>query len=115
MTLPGSQNETPLGSKGVSFIRTYVPLAWGALVGYLVTLVPALAPVLNDPGVGDGVTTLIIGVCVVLWYALARMIEPHLPPVLTRLIIGANTQPTYLGGPTGEAQARITRSRPDGY
>jgi hypothetical protein len=115
MTLPGSQNETPLGSWGVSIIRTYVPVAWGALVGWLLTLVPALAPLLNDPEVGQGATTVLIAASVFVWYFLARLIEPRLGPVLTRLIIGANAQPVYLGGPEGETQARITRSRPDGY
>lgn len=115
MTLPGSQNDTPLGSWGVSIIRTYVPVAWGALVGWLLTLVPALEPLLNDPEVGQGATTVLFAVCVFVWYFLARLIEPRLGPVLTRLIIGANTQPTYLGGPEGDAQARIGRSAPGGY
>lgn len=110
MTMPGSQNDTPLGSWGVSLIRTYVPVLWGAFVGWLLTLVPALQPVLDDPSVGQGVTTLLIGACIVAWYFLARLVEPHLPPLLTRLIIGANTQPTYLGGPAGPEQVRIERS-----
>lgn len=115
MTLPGAQNETPLGTFGVSLIRTYVPVAWGAVVGYLITLLPVLEPLLADPDTSNTLTTLIVGVSIALWYLLARLIEPRLPAVITRLIIGANARPTYLGGPEGDTQARITRSTPDRY
>lgn len=79
-----------------SVLRTLLPIWWGSFVLWLLALVPALEPVRDlllgqEPLVVNGV----IAVAIAGWYALCRWIEPYLPAWLTRILMGANTQPTY--------------------
>jgi hypothetical protein len=81
-----------------SVIRTAVPVLWGALITYLITLVPAVAHIVdpaNVVGLGPAVAAVLAGA----WYALMRKIEPMLPAWLTMIVLGSNKQPTYV--PTG--------------
>lgn len=76
---------------GLSWIRTYVPVVWGFLVTFLLTRIPAVGTLLGDPHVYAAVDTAVTGV----WYGVFRWLELHLPPWLTRLVLGANTAPVY--------------------
>lgn len=76
---------------GVSWLRTVVPVAWGALVTFLFSRVPELHDALVNPGVTMAVT----GAIVTAWYTLFRSIENKLPPWLTAFLIGSNATPKY--------------------
>jgi hypothetical protein len=76
---------------GVSWLRTVVPTAWGALVTFLLSR----APELHDALVNPGVTMAVTGAVVTLWYSLFRAIENKLPPWLTAFVIGSNATPKY--------------------
>lgn len=91
MTMP---TET-VNDKVVSIIRTVVPGAWAALLTWAVTQIPALEPVLNQPAALGAGSVLVTGL-LALWYTLMRTLEPHLPPWLTRLVLGANSRPVYV-------------------
>lgn len=78
----------------VSLLRTVVPVLWGALITYLVSLVPAVASVL-DPGTVAGWGPAVAGFLTAVWYAVMRKIEPYLPAWLTVIVLGSNKQPTY--------------------
>jgi hypothetical protein len=91
---------TSLGDRGASILRTAIPAVWGAVV---IQLLAWLAPSL--PGdVGDSLATLlesevalgfVTAVAIAIWYALWRVVEPHLPDWLTRLVLGSAAAPTY--------------------
>lgn len=73
-----------------SLIRTWAPIAIGAVVAYLATLGIDLD--------ADAQAGLIVGLTAVLqggYYALVRAIEPHLPDWLTRILLGSATAPEY--------------------
>lgn len=80
---------------GVSIIRTIVPSAWGAALAWLASQIPALEPVLNQPGM-TGLGAVLAATLIGLWYALFRSIESKLPAWLTVLVLGSNRPPTYL-------------------
>lgn len=91
----------------VSVLRTVVPVLWGALIAYLVTLVPAVAGVL-DPATVVGWGPAVAGLATAVWYALMRKIEPYLPAWLTVLVLGSNKTPIYqtpLADPTPSVRA----------
>lgn len=92
MTTP--EPPTSLRDWGLSWIRTGVPLLWGYLLTWVATLSTAMHDLLDNPGVYAAV----VGAVTLAWYALARWVEPKLPPWLTRLVIGANTAPQYVEG-----------------
>ncbi|MEV5543129.1 hypothetical protein AB0L13_40540 [Saccharopolyspora shandongensis] len=75
-----------------AWLRTVVPAAWSALVAYLVTL--GASAWLVD-GLGDAGPMLVVPFVLAAVYALLRWAEPHLPPWLTRIVLGSNTPPTY--------------------
>lgn len=91
MTTPTGQT---INDYVTSWIRTTVPVAWGALLTWLATLIPAIGHLLNSEAAA-GFNVVIAGAATVAWYALWRKIETHLPPWATRIVLGANTQPTY--------------------
>lgn len=92
---------------GVSIIRTWVPVLWGAGLAWLVTQVPALQPVLNDAGM-TGLGGVIAATIAGLWYAFFRSIEAKLPAWLTVLVLGSNTPPVY-DGPVIDGTSRVLR------
>jgi hypothetical protein len=81
----------PVRDYGTSWLRTAVPVAWGALVTFLFSRVPELHEALVNPGVTMAVT----GVVVAAWYSLFRAIENRLPRWLTAFLLGSNAQPIY--------------------
>ncbi|MEV4648314.1 hypothetical protein [Saccharopolyspora sp. NPDC049357] len=75
-----------------AWLHTVVPAAWSALVAYLVTLG---APVRLVDGLGDAGPTLVVPLVLAAVYAGIRRLEPHLPPVLTHVLLGSNRPPSY--------------------
>lgn len=92
MTDPNS--PAPVRDYGTSLLRTWVPVAWGALITFLLSRVPDLHAALTGPGVTMAVTGVVVG----LWYAVWRKLEHHIPPFLTALLLGSNSTPTYVEG-----------------
>lgn len=75
---------------GLGLVRTAVPAVWGWLLGLLVSWG------LHLPASAAGPAQALITVAlVVVWYAVWHAYERHLPPWLTRMIMGANTAPSY--------------------
>jgi hypothetical protein len=103
---------TSLGDRGASILRTAIPALWGAAAAQLLAWI---APSL--PGdAGDSLTTLlesevalgfITAVAIAVWYALWRVVEPHIPDWLTRLVLGSAAAPTY-AKTTPEGAAVVT-------
>jgi len=88
------QPPTSLRDWGISLIRTGVPILWGNLLVFLATRFPALDDFLHQPQVVGG-GALITSAVALAWYAAMRKLEPHLPPWLTVLVLGANATPVY--------------------
>lgn len=111
MTVP-ENDPGSAANRGVSLIRTYVPLAWGALITWATTQVPAWEPYLNAPAV-LGLGAVLTAVVTAAWYSLMRVVEPKLPPWLTRVVLGSNLQPKYvepvLPAVVSRAEMRIPR------
>ena len=109
MSVPTTPEPTTpnLRDVGTSIIRTVVPAAWGSLLTWLVTQIPALEPVLNEAGM-TGLGSVLAATLIGLWYALFRSIEPKLPAWLTVLVLGSNREPVYRG-PVVEGTARVLR------
>lgn len=108
--LPPYQPGQSVSDYITSVIRTVVPLLWGALVTYLITLVPAVAQVVdpaNVVGLGPAVAAVLAGA----WYALMRKIEPSLPAWLTVIVLGSNKTPTY--APAVAAPGPVADGRSD--
>lgn len=85
-------NPTSLSDFVVSLLRTWVPLAWGAIVTWLTTwglLTDELATQAQAFAVP------LVGIVSALWYMTMRLAETHLPPWLTRLVLGSNKNPVY--------------------
>lgn len=80
-----------------AYLRTYVPVLWGAFITWLVATLPWIPQGLQD-WLTSGEVVLAVGVVVTaLWYALWKWLEPRLPAWLTRLLMGSNQTPTYSG------------------
>ncbi|WP_207632098.1 hypothetical protein [Occultella kanbiaonis] len=76
----------------VSFVRTAVPVAWGSLVVWLLTLLPL------DPAVAESLTgfaPVLTAVVIAGWYALTRWLEPRLPLWLRTVLFGSPHPPQY--------------------
>jgi hypothetical protein len=112
----------------VSILRTVVPVLWGTLITYLVSLVPGVAVALAPAQpiiAGWGVA--IAAAITAGWYALMRKIEPKLPGWLTVIVLGSNQTPKYVdpartqaaldrynsGLMTPQATANTLRPNPD--
>lgn len=118
--IPPYQPGQSLSDYVTSVLRTAVPYAWGLLITYLVSLLPGVASVLL-PAVPDilGWGPALAAVLAAGWYALMRKIEPKLPAWLTVVVLGSNSQPTYLTGtetvlPTGTTVPPRPPAGPDG-
>jgi hypothetical protein len=91
----------------LSFVRTAVPAAWGAVVAWLLGqgwITPEMAEEIG--GWSVGITAALVLASTAAWYAVARWLEPHLPAWLTRIVLGANTPPTYVDQAGQHAQFR---------
>jgi hypothetical protein len=81
-----------------SWLRTAVPILWGSLVVWFAETLPNVNAFLESVGIdldSPGTVLWVSGAAIALWYALFRKIEPHLPPWLTRLVLGSNQTPRY--------------------
>lgn len=76
----------------VSQLRTYVPVIWGAAITALIGwgLLPA-----DMAEQAQNFSVVIMGVVTSIWYLVMRTVEPHLPPWLTRIVLGSNKEPAY--------------------
>lgn len=92
---------SPTRDKALSVARTIVPVLWGLVLTFLATRVPAVH------GFVAAQETILLpaleAVLTSLWYVAFRWLENHLPVWLTRLVLGANSQPVYVlpGSATG--------------
>lgn len=77
---------------GLSWIRTFVPILWGYAITFVATLSPDVAGLLSN----EAVYAAVVGAVTSAWYGLFRWLEKHLPPWLTRFVLGANTAPIYV-------------------
>lgn len=72
-----------------SFIRTYVPIAVGALVSYLLTLGISL-----DADAQSGLVIFLTGLTQAVYYLIARLLEKKFPQV-GALLLGSSKTPVY--------------------
>ncbi|WP_158852840.1 hypothetical protein [Saccharothrix deserti] len=76
----------------VAWLRTVVPVAWSALVAWLISL--GTPPYLTD-ALGGAAELLVVPILVGVVYPLARSVEARLPDWLTRVLLGSAKPPTY--------------------
>jgi hypothetical protein len=79
----------------VSILRTAVPTAWGALLGLLLPHIPWLPAAVSEWLQSVAVVEVIVGLCIVAWYAVWRWAEPRIPAWLVTLVLGSAKTPTY--------------------
>lgn len=78
-----------------SVIRTIVPAAWGTALAWLVSVGILDQAAAAGPGAAAG--GFLVTVAIGLYYLLARLVEPHLPPFLAAILLGSPAAPTYQG------------------
>ncbi len=79
-----------------SILRTIVPALWGSVIGWLLSIVPALEPVREQLlGLGDLATPIIGAVLIGAWFAFWRWLQPRLPDWLVRILLGSAKTPVY--------------------
>lgn len=83
-----------------SLLRTYIPIAVGALASWLLTLGIDL-DASAQAGLVIGLTAILQGA----YYTLVRAIEPHLPDRLARILLGSAHPPVY-----GDGDPHVTSS-----
>ncbi|MEV6879725.1 hypothetical protein [Amycolatopsis sp. NPDC051128] len=84
--------DTPLGDRLVSWLRTIVPSLWAAAIAWLAGL-----------GLPESVTSAVDGLgqlvllpaALATVYPLLRAVEAKLPAWATRLLLGSNRPPSY--------------------
>lgn len=91
-----------------SLLRTYVPIAVGALVSWLLTLGVEL-----DAETQTGLIVALTGLSQAAYYALVRALEPHMPDWLTRIVLGSAKAPMYLNTIRDGAPVVAGRVLPD--
>jgi hypothetical protein len=77
----------------VAWLRTVVPVAWSALVAWLISLG---APAYLTDALGGAAELLVVPIVVGVVYPLARTVEARLPDWLTRVLLGSARTPTYV-------------------
>lgn len=96
----------------VSYLRTIVPVLWGALLTWALGAISWLPDVLAflhlDPQ-SAGVVTAVTGLVVAAWYVVWRKVEPLIPSWLTTIVLGAAKAPTYDPGAVVLADGRTVR------
>ena len=100
MTTPTS----PISDRAVSYLRTVVPVLWGSLVAWLLTVVVLPAEV-TDLLSSDLAITAVTAVAVGAWYVAWRWAEPRIPDWLTRIVLGSAQTPTYTGRHAADTSA----------
>jgi hypothetical protein len=87
-----------------AYLRTFVPIVWGYVVGWALTQFPFIVSLLEslniDPEAPE-VVSAITGAAAIGWYALMRKIEPYIPDWLTRFLLGSPQVPEYTGATAG--------------
>ena len=91
-----------LPDKVIARLRTVVPIAWGAVVAWVLTRVPAARSVLDglgvdlaDPAIVAQVQGAVTALVSAAWYWVWSKLGPHLPAWLMRLVLGSAATPTY--------------------
>ena len=91
----------------VSILRTLIPTLWGSVIAWLISLAPVLDSVRDEL---EGLGLVLAAVCIAVYYAIVRVVEPHIPGWLARVLLGSSRSP---GLYASEAQRR-TAARADG-
>lgn len=104
-------DKSPIGDYVASWLRTTVPVLWGMLLTWVASLIPGISNYLNSQAM-IGIGVVIAGAVTVVWYSVWRKVEEHLPPMLTRLLLGANSRPVYPAVIDGQV-LRSTTSSPN--
>lgn len=76
----------------VSIIRTVIPAAWGSLIAWLLSQIPALEMIESQIESIEAVVTFIV---IGLWYSVTRALEPRTPEWLRKILFGVATNPEY--------------------
>lgn len=92
----------PIAERVPGYLRTYVPVLWGAVVavvlrGLLPHLPGDVGTALGDWLSSEATLALVTTAAIAAWYALWRWAEPHVPDWLTRLVLGSAQTPVYGG------------------
>lgn len=104
MPLGGAMN---LSDTVVSYIRTYVPAAVGLFIGWLVSLHLTV-----DPNLQAGLTALLSGAAITVWYAAVRWLEARWK--VFGWLLGTPKQPTY-ADPYEHNKGEHPRTQPNEY
>lgn len=79
-----------------SVLRTVVPALWGAIIGWVLTILPVLEPLREQLlEYGSAAVPFIAALLIGAWYALWRKLEPRLPDWLTTILLGSAKTPVY--------------------
>ena len=78
-----------------SYLRTAVPVAWGWLLTQLVLVLPGTPAYVVDALSTTEVITAVTAGVTLLWYAVWRRVEPHVPDWLSRIALGSALTPAY--------------------
>lgn len=73
-----------------SIIRTAVPAAWGALIAWLIKMIPSVEVATDDLALLGQVIT---WATIAIWYALSRWLESKVPVLLRKILFGSTKQP----------------------
>ncbi|MCI0689029.1 MAG: hypothetical protein L0Y54_17625 [Sporichthyaceae bacterium] len=79
-----------LSDLAVAYLRTYVPIIWGAVAAYLATRLGVVV----DEASSAGVIAVATSVCGAVVYATGRAVARRVP-WLSGLLLGSTRQPTY--------------------
>lgn len=74
----------------ISYIRTYVPVAIGSLLSFIVTKYGIVV----DENISTALATLLTAVLIAAYYFVARQLEKHYPQI-GKLLLGSAKQPDY--------------------
>ncbi|MBD5787098.1 hypothetical protein IF650_13000 [Cellulosimicrobium terreum] len=100
-----------ISDRAVSYLRTAVPALWGSIVTWVLAtwVLPAEVVELLTSDVAVAAVTAAV---ILVWYALWRWLEPHVPDWVTRLVLGSAKTPTYIT-PGSDGAYDITTLTPD--
>lgn len=93
----------------VSYLRTFVPIAWGWVISFVLTHWDWAANLITDLNVdlnSTAVVTFITAVVTAGWYALWRWLEPRIPNSIVTILLGSAKQPVY--PPTPDSPTGVT-------
>lgn len=80
----------------ISILRTFIPYAWGIIIGAVLSAVPVLEPLRDQLlAYGDLAVPVIAAILAGLWYAFWRWLEPKIPAWIVRLVLGSAKMPIY--------------------